>query len=116
MCRQILLLVDFAGFQIWKLDIAGILQNQCFGAIADNYPLAVFNQKRGHIFVSSNLRKPKTDEAETLCYGSNAAKPCFVANIAPSRKSVCAVEQPAGDDLGLNLGGTFENIENASVT
>jgi hypothetical protein len=34
----------------------------------------------------------------------------------PSRKSVCAVEQPAADDLGLNLGGTFENIENASVT
>jgi hypothetical protein len=31
------------------------------------------------------------------------------------RALVGAVEQSAGDDLGLDLGGAFENVENARI-
>src|SRR5262249_36524479 len=48
--RQILLFENFQGLQFRRIDIAGVLQNQRLGAIADHHPLAVSYQKRPHLF------------------------------------------------------------------
>jgi hypothetical protein len=51
---QILLLEDLHGLQVGKLDIAGILQNQRFGAITDHNPFAMLDQKCRHVFPPQN--------------------------------------------------------------
>src|SRR5581483_4214691 len=48
MRRRVFLLENLDGLEIGEFRIAGVFENQCLFAIADNDPLAVTYQKFGH--------------------------------------------------------------------
>ena len=58
-------------------------------------------------------RTPTPIRVERQSFRSLSAYPS--ATYPANRALIRAVEQPPGDDLGLDLGGTFENIENARI-
>ena len=57
-CRQILLFQDFDGLEIGEFGVAGILQDQRLGAVADNNPLAMTYEQ---------FRHRPTSERKNIC-------------------------------------------------
>ena len=50
--RQILLLEHLEGLQIGKLGVAGILQDQRLGAVANHHPLALYESIKSDMAIS----------------------------------------------------------------
>src|SRR6476620_3269353 len=106
MGREILLLIDLAHLEIGKLGIAGVLKHERLGAITHDHPFSVADQQFRHKPISSIARtEPYRTQDLGSCSGSNGE----IFNSG----SVRAVEEPAGNNLGLDLGSALKNIEDS---
>jgi hypothetical protein len=61
---------------------------------------------------SSNLQHSKKMRDQTW---TKRLQVQFVAELAFARFSVRAVQQTSGDDLGLNFGSAFKNIQDTGI-
>jgi len=79
--RQILLLVNRYRLEIGKLGVAGIVQHQRLGAVADHNPFAAMNHQIRHDYLLTTISH-RIPAASGFCSGSNAEAANFVAEIS----------------------------------